>query len=162
MKLDRSEKKLLWYPDIFIIFEALIQYLEHKGRLIFKNVRTLLLFFCSLSPPCSDSIHSLNYIDTKKSQNECWNRLRAWLKVKKPSRKKETKNVRILLLLFCFVLCLLTALIVFIPWIILTQKKSQNECWNRLRAWLKAKKPSRNKETNHLSRKRWSILKGCS
>ena len=36
LNLDRSEK-VFWYSNIFIIFEALISYLEVKWRLIFKN-----------------------------------------------------------------------------------------------------------------------------
>ena len=37
LKLDRSEENVFWHSNDFIIFEALISCLEHKGRLIFKN-----------------------------------------------------------------------------------------------------------------------------
>ena len=38
LKLDRSEENIFCYSQIFTIFEALIPYVEHKGRPIFKNV----------------------------------------------------------------------------------------------------------------------------
>ena len=40
LKLDRSEENVFCYSQIFIIFEALIPYLEHKGRLIFNPLTT--------------------------------------------------------------------------------------------------------------------------
>ena len=37
LKLDRSEENEFGYFHVFITFEALIPYLEHKERLIFKD-----------------------------------------------------------------------------------------------------------------------------
>ena len=49
LKLDRSEENIFWYSQIFIIFEALIPCLEHKGRLTFKNVWMLPFPLCLLT-----------------------------------------------------------------------------------------------------------------
>ena len=69
LKLDRQEEIILRYSHIFIIFGALIQQLEHEGGLIFKNVQVLLFV---LSPHYSGSgKRCLDYLGTKKSQNEC-------------------------------------------------------------------------------------------
>ena len=38
LKLDRSKENIFFHPHIFIIFEALILYLEHKGRLILAKL----------------------------------------------------------------------------------------------------------------------------
>ena len=38
LKLDRSKENIFCYSHIFIIFEALILYLEHKGRLILAKL----------------------------------------------------------------------------------------------------------------------------
>ena len=36
LKLDRSEENVFCYSHVFIIFEALILYMEHKGRQYLK------------------------------------------------------------------------------------------------------------------------------
>ena len=38
LKLDRSKENIFCYSHIFIIFEALILCLEHKGRLILAKL----------------------------------------------------------------------------------------------------------------------------
>ena len=38
-----GQENVFWYSHIFIIFKALILYLEHKGRLVFNNRLRLIL-----------------------------------------------------------------------------------------------------------------------
>ena len=55
-----GQKKIYFDIHIFIIFEALIPYLEHKGRLLFKNVWILIL-------DLDRGKLYLNYLGTKKA-----------------------------------------------------------------------------------------------
>ena len=76
LKIDRSEEKLFWYSHIFIIFEALIPYLEHKGSLTFKNVWILLFRHCLLTILAMQNFAWI-ILAQKKFQNVFWNKLRA-------------------------------------------------------------------------------------
>ena len=87
LKLERSEKNVFWYSHIFIIFKALVPYLEHKGELMLKIFGFWSFLLCLLTILTVENFAWIMLV-----QRKCQNRLNAKTSFECPIRAKSNKN----------------------------------------------------------------------